>query len=452
MRFMGLDIGTSTICGVVIDASEGRVISSVTERNPGSIRGSEPWEALQAPEKIYSTVQGVMRRLLRDHSPVSGIGLTGQMHGILYLDGKGRPQSPLYTWQDGRGRQPLRGAGTYASFLSEKSAYPLSSGMGAVTHFYNIRKKLVPDGARSFCTIHDYAAMRLSGLSEPMTDSGDAASIGIFDLEKLRFDGDAISSAGMDASFFPKIVRGCVEIGKMKDGTGVYSAIGDNQASFLAASGSLRKSILLNIGTGSQVSVHLRKFIRVEGLDTRPFMDGGYLLVGAPLCGGKAYAILKKFFESTAQLFSCGPGIDYYSAMSELPFPDEISGLPIVDTRFDGSRREPSCRGAIGNLTVDNFTAENIVSAFLRGIATELFEFYSLFPESTRKRCSRLAGSGNGLRANPLQRRMAEYVFGMKLHLPDCQEEAACGAALSAAVGKGFLKNYDEAATVFGNK
>lgn len=56
---------------------------------------------------------------------VERIGITGQMHGVLYVDGAGQPVSPLYTWQDGRGSQIYREGESYADYLSQKSGVPI---------------------------------------------------------------------------------------------------------------------------------------------------------------------------------------------------------------------------------------------------------------------------------------------------------------------------------------
>ena len=72
----------------------------------------------------------------------------------------------------------------------------------------------------------------------------------------------------------------------------VTVAIGDNQASFLGAAGSENNTLLVNMGTGGQISVLTDQYFETEGIEARPFLGGKYLLVGASLCGGKAYALL----------------------------------------------------------------------------------------------------------------------------------------------------------------
>ena len=60
--------------------------------------------------------------------------------------------------------------------------------------------------------------------------------------------------------------------------------------------------MLVNVGTGSQFSVFSERCMQAEGLETRPMPGGGWLLVGASLCGGRAYALLAEFFAQTARM------------------------------------------------------------------------------------------------------------------------------------------------------
>ena len=67
---------------------------------------------------------------------------------------------------------------------------------------------------------------------------------------------------------------------------------------FLGAAGSENNTLLVNMGTGGQISVLDRSVILRRRESKRVhFFGGKYLLVGASLCGGKAYALLEKFFQ-----------------------------------------------------------------------------------------------------------------------------------------------------------
>ena len=127
MQAIGIDIGTTSICGVVIDIETGELIMSKTKDSNAFIKGVADWEKIQSTEKIITLATEILDSLITSNTSV--IGVTGQMHGIVYYDKFGKNVSPLYTWQDGRGNQPYKDT-TYADFLGG------STGYGNVTDFY----------------------------------------------------------------------------------------------------------------------------------------------------------------------------------------------------------------------------------------------------------------------------------------------------------------------------
>lgn len=428
MKALGLDIGTTTVSAVIVDG--GRVVESVTEKNGYFIESPHPWEKAQDIAAIERTALGVADRLLQKHGDVSHVGVTGQMHGIVYLDACGKPLSPLYTWQDGRGDLPYENGKTYAEALSARTGYALATGYGAVTHFYNLQNGLVPENAAVFCTVHDYIAMRLCGASRPVTDATDAASFGLFDVENGCFDEEQIRAAEMDSALFPSVTDTPV-IGSHACGARVTVAIGDNQASFLGALDGEREGMLLNIGTGSQFSAYSPVYMTAEGLETRPFPGGGYLLVGASLCGGRAYALLANFFRMAGEMLGVLPE-NVYAAMDreaarEEPLSDPITVKPL----FSGTRNDPSLRASITGLSTENFTPRHLITGTMEGMAGELFAMYESYLSAGGKSLP-LYGSGNGLRKNPYLQRCFTRLFASDLILSTDPEEAAKGAALYA--------------------
>ncbi len=141
MHAMGLDIGTTTLSAVVVDTDTGALLDSRTVPNATEIPG-DPWARLQDPNRIWEQVSIITEQLLVAHPSIRCIGLTGQMHGMLYANAQGLAISPLYTWQDGRGDLFLSGEETYAQALSRQLGSPLATGYGAVTHYYNLFQHL----------------------------------------------------------------------------------------------------------------------------------------------------------------------------------------------------------------------------------------------------------------------------------------------------------------------
>lgn len=429
MHYIGIDIGTSSICGVAYNPETGTT-DIVSRPNGASVSSCCSDEKLQDPSAIMACVRSIADELIDAHADAVSIGISGQMHGILYLDIDGNAISPLYTWQDGRGNRQLDSGSSYAEYLTSVSGYPVATGYGLVTHFYNSRNGLVPDNARRLCTIMDYAGMKLTGRRSPLTDYTNGASLGFFDKRSLCFDHEALGRAGIDAAILPDLAPSATLLGQYRN-IPVYSAIGDNQAAFIGSVADRSSAVHVTVGTSSQISVYTPEYVEVATLDTRPLPGGGYILAGAELCGGYSFTILKNFFAETARLI-CGKDMsdsDIYAAMLSVPY--LADSTLSVETLFDGTRQDPGKRGSVTGISSSNFTPQELICGFARGICDALHAYYRLLPPSLQENKTHIVASGNGLRRNHLLRQALEDRFGLPVILSACAEEAALGAALS---------------------
>ena len=430
MKTMGLDIGTTTVSAAVRDDRAGILTTRTLENN--SFLPGKNWERLQDPAVILDISLSLVTQLLQAHPDIAAIGISTQMHGILYLDQNGVPCSPLYTWQDGRGDLPHDDSRSWAAYLSETTGYALATGYGLVTHCYNLHHGLVPEEAAVLCTIGDYLAMVLAGRREPVMDPSNAASLGLYDAVNRRFDSAALEKAGIDPAMLPKpAIHPCLGCGPL--GIPVCTAIGDNQASFLGATSGRTDALLVNMGTGGQISLYTSEAIHIPALELRPFPEGGWLLVGASLCGGRSYALLEQFFRETVKLVT-GQEIMAYDAMARametvIPAAEPLTAV----TLFQGTRQNPQLRGSIQNIGTRNFTPQHLISAVMRGMAQELHQMYRDYLALGGTVPCAIIGSGNGLRKNPHLCRIFSETFGLKLTLSQNEEEAAWGAAIYAA-------------------
>ena len=431
MKVIGIDIGTTTISAVVIQAESMEVIQSKTISNGSFIKTEQDWERIQNAALIIKKAKEVLDEFLGAYGDIGSIGLTGQMHGIVYLDQDGRCTSPLYTWQDGRGNLVEFAGKTLVEQINEKYGVHTAVGYGLITHIYNMRNHLVPEGSVSFCTISDYLGVALTGRKRPLLHTSMAASLGFFNRTARNFDKEKLQAAEVDLSMLPDVTDTVAILGKYQE-IPVTTALGDNQASFLGSVGLRGQTVLLNMGTGGQISVLSDQYFEAPGIEARPFIQGKYLLVGSSLCGGRAYSILEKFFRSYI-IAAGGEDQEQYGTMLQLAQAGEYlsNGMEIA-TFFHGTRVNPSLRGSIGNISEDNFTPESMVYGVLQGMARELYDMYQVIHKGTGITAHQLIASGNGLRRNPVLQRIFERMFGAALTLAPYNEEAACGAAISS--------------------
>ena len=187
MRFIGLDIGTTSLSAVAIDGENGKILKAITVDNDTAVPSCDPDRRMQDPVIIIDKLLKLKNALVNEFAPLDSIGITGQMYGILYLDKDGNPVSPLYTWQDASGSKNYKES-TYAKYLAKKTSYNLASGYGLVTDYVNRDLGEIPETAVTFCTVHDFAVMALTHLKTPLVHSSDAASLCCISIIGSTFD------------------------------------------------------------------------------------------------------------------------------------------------------------------------------------------------------------------------------------------------------------------------
>ena len=462
MRYLGLDIGTTTITAVVLDVSTGEVVTvqsaaNDAERTSGEEKqkGRSEWN----PEQMMQVAFGVVKKAVDASGTVAGVGVTGQMHGMVLVGDDGQPAGPLVGWQDRRGMDILEGNETYCGRMLRLSQEVGAFDRGCRPHpgylgttlFWLAHQGALSKGQLA-AFVPDYAVARLTG-TQPVTDPTNAAGSGLFDIIDRVWQPDLIDRLGLSVDGLPLIRRSATRAGTvtraaadltgLKMGTPVCVACGDNQASFLGSVSDLGESVLVNVGTGGQVSVHVSDVRPTVELEARPFVDGGFLLVGAGLVGGRSYAWLLEFFRVIGKTFFGGTGQeDLYEVMNQLaaetaPGSDGLRSEPL----FTGTRREPDRRGVWTGVGASNFTPGHMARALLEGLVDQFVQLVNEMNHMGAGNRTQLVGAGNGIRKNALLRTILEDRFGMVMRVPAHTEEAAFGAALLGAMSEGGLED-----------
>jgi xylulokinase len=206
--FLGLDIGTSSVKALLIDAEQRTVAEATAALD---VSRPKPLWSEQNPddwvEGVEATVQTVRRHAPDAFARLAGVGLSGQMHGATFLDAADKPLRPAILWNDGRSfaecaelerRVPnfLRRAGNLAmpGFTAPKA-------MWVAKHepevFAATKRILLPK---------DYVRLKLSG--EAVSDMSDAAGTLWLDIAGRRWDEELIAASGLKPSHMPGLVEG----------------------------------------------------------------------------------------------------------------------------------------------------------------------------------------------------------------------------------------------------
>ncbi len=462
---IGLDIGTTSVSGVALDVDDGREVARACREHEADAtpaeRRTDGW-AEQDPERLRATAYAVLGELGASTrsapGDVAAIGLTGQMHGVLLVDETNRPLGNLVTWQD------QRSAGLIDELLAAASPEAwsvtgcrLATGYLGATLAWMVRHEALPAGAATACFIHDWVASQLSGTA-PCTDPSDAGSAGLFNLRSKAWSRELAEALRIPVDLLPTVRESGEVIGTLtaeaagecglSAGTPVCNAIGDNQASFLGSVAEAEPSLLINIGTGGQISWLTDDVGCAAGMEVRYLPIDRKIGVGAGIGGGTTYAWLEGFYRQVLADFgdAAPPPGALFDRMNELAAaaPADAEGLRCRPT-LTGTRFDPSLRGLLEGIDAANLTPANLTRAVLTGLADELHGFYATCDPATRAGHRVIVGSGNALRRNPVLAEIIAARFGLPVQTPMPREEAAWGSALLAASSVGALADLDAA-------
>ena len=176
---LGIDIGTTSICALARNTETGKPELVLNRPNRAALPAPVPYARLQNPDILFETVRELLAEATGSLGRPAAIGFSGQMHGILCLDRDGNALSPLYTWQDARAAQDAGDGECFTDRITRLTGYRVPAGYGLATFYANLVRGEVPAGTAKLCTIHDWTAMRLAGLTSPLTHPSDAASLGL---------------------------------------------------------------------------------------------------------------------------------------------------------------------------------------------------------------------------------------------------------------------------------
>ena len=482
---LGIDLGSTsvTVVAVLVSDDKAEYLASVSAPNDSEttsasdrVIGRSEWDIGKMVNRVAITTRALCEKI--GSNDIVGIGITGQQQGCQLLDADGDPIGPFIAWQDQRGKDLVPGSDrSFLELMAERgdaiqrdgglpmfrnAGCPIVTGYTVPTLFWLNHMKQMPSGVAAAITAPEFLAHKLVGSKRPATDATDAAGWGVLDVPKLQWNDDLIGLLGIDRGVFPEIRESCTLRGGltedlaasmgMRSGTPVTIPSGDHQCSFVGAVEDSHSTVAINIGTGGQATVFLEDLTGlshdpIDGtydhgwLELRPHIETGYLLAGVGVVGGRTFRTLKDFFVKTARNVFDVEEVDEDAVYERLVWlanetmEDESTESVISSALFTGSRERPDARGEFSRITPGNFTPGSMALSVFRSMALELAHSYRSAVDLGAGKRSKVVGSGNGLRLNPVLLRCMEDAFGNPVSIGSVREEAAVGAALTAAVG-----------------
>ena len=458
---LGIDIGTSGTKALVCDL-KGRVLS--TAMGEHEIASPHPGWSEQDPQWWWrATIQAVrvvVRKAKVKAADCKGIGLSGQMHGSVFLsdDGPEEPRAlrPALLWNDQRTAAECeaieKAAGGRRKLIGMVGNPALTGFTAPKILWVRDHEPEVYGRIAHVLLPKDYIRFRLTGAYA--TDLAGAAGTLLLDVANRDWSQEALQALDIPPEWMPRTHEGTAVTGTISDQaarqTGLKAGIpvvgggGDQAAQAVGVGAVVPGRVALTVGTSGVVFAPLASYAYEPEGRLHAFCHaapGQWCFMGVML---SAAGSLQWYRDTLA------PEIDFHSLLGEVantsPGSDGLLFLPYLS----GERTphpDPLARGAFVGLTVRHGRA-HLTRAVLEGVAFGLRDSFEMIKQSEAGReINEIRVSGGGAR-NPLWRQILADVLQSPLTTVEAVEGAAYGAALLAGVGAGVWPNVEAAADV----
>jgi len=446
---VGVDVGTTGARGVAVDEA-GEVVASATSAY--ELRTPRPLWTEQDPRDWWRGVEVVLGRLAGEvGSRTVGLGLTGQMHGSVFLDRAGEVIRPALLWNDQR-------TGKQCSEISERvGAERLAriTGNPALTGFQApkvlwLREEEPERYARVAHVLlpKDYVRLRLTG--ELATDASDAAGTLFLDLRERRWSDTILDALEVPEAWLPAVYES-------PEATGAVSAE-------VASALGLPPGIPVAAGGGDNAAAAIGTAIVHDGILSSSIGTSGVLFAhtetASPDPSGRIHAFCHAVPQRCCLLgvtLSAGgslrwwrdvTGLDYDALIGEAetvgPGAEGLIFLPYL-TGERTPHLDPEARGVFFGLTARH-TRAHMTRALLEGVLFSLRDTLEIMRELGVRPATVVATGGGS--SSPLWLRLQADVYGTVIRRTVIQEGAAYGAALLGHVAAGTFASVEKAAQV----
>jgi sedoheptulokinase len=443
----GIDVGTTGIELLLADLERFRIAARFSAPVRRILSGN-PYAFEQDAAGIAASVRELFGKL---KLPVSSVGVTGQVHGIVYTDEALKPLSPLYTWLDRRGVEPWKGS-TPQSALEEKTGIRLPAGWGLLTHYANRLFGRVPAGARRVMGIAELVAGILTASPLSRTDDSMMASFGAWESPGVYRNSLIAEVFSPDCPAFLEAAPPFAVAGKLvkevfPGAAPVAYPVGDNQTGFFGAIPRPDESCLISIGTSGQISFFSTSAACPAGMELRPYLGKGYLRVGATLTAGKSYEALFALVKEIIHVSGGRIGDEAVFALMKQAAKAAGKTSLVFETTLGGTRREAAKRGAITGIGLDNFRLGDLALSAIDGIVREIADFTVPAGGASLDGISYVTVTGSAPEKNALFIEAVRRQFGRDVRIP-AFNGAGFGAAIIGAVAAGLVKDSETAGLI----
>jgi xylulokinase len=459
---LGIDIGTSATKTIAID-EKGTILASASAEYPCD--HPRPGWSEQSPglwwDATKKTVQQVLSSGKFQASDVAGVGLSGQMHGSVFLDSAGDVIRPALLWNDQRTAAECQEIETKAGgreALIRLVANPALTGFTAPKLLW-VRKHEPAswERVRQVLLPKDYVRYRLTGTFA--TEVSDASGTLMLDVANRRWSRELLAKLDVDPALLPSChesqeVSGQVsELGSKATGLPIGTPVvggGGDQPAGAVGNGIVRQGVVsATMGTSGVVFAH------ADTLGFDPLgrlqrgchaVPGAWHVMGVVLAAGGSFQWFRNELGKAEVEMARKKGEDPYFLLTDEaaiagPGAEGLFFLPYL-TGERTPHFDPDAKGAWVGLTVRHGRA-HLIRALLEGATFAMRDSLELIREMGVK-IDQVRLSGGGAR-NALWRQIQADIYGCDVHTLNSTEGPAFGVALLAQVGTGGFASVPEA-------
>ena len=448
MYYIGIDLGTSSTKMLLLD-EQGVIHAEVAHDYP--LEFPQPGWSQQDPAHWWQAVKKGMPQLLKgiDAGSVAGIGVAGQMHGLVVLDESDNIIRPAILWNDGRtakqvdylnnviGKDKLSKLTANIAFAGFTAPKILWMQENEPENFAKIARIMLPK---------DYVNYLLTGVHA--CDYSDASGMLLLDVEHKCWSREMLEICGVQERQMPKLFESYECIGTLKpevaaelglpETVKVCAGAGDNAAAAVGTGVVGQGGCNISLGTSGTVFISSKSFgvDDTNALHAFAHADGGWHLMGCMLSAASCNKwLLEDIFKTNDHAAEQAPILDDKLGRNHVFFLPYLMGerSPINDT---------NARGTFIGMTMDT-TRADLVQAVLEGVAfairdsVEVARSLGITIDS-----SMICGGGA---KSKLWKKIMANVLGAELRSPASEQGPGMGGAMLAMVACGAYESVGAA-------
>lgn len=449
---IGVDLGTSATKTILVDQN-GKIVAEASVKYP-MYQPENGW-AEQDPsdwsEAAISTIKSVVEKGQVNGKDVRGIGISGQMHGLVMLNEENQVIRRSIIWCDQRATKQVE----------EMLELPMAGWTAAKILWIRENEPELFAKCRHIMLPKDYVRFILTG--KYATDASDASGMQMLDvknrcwsqeiLDFLKVDrellGDVYESPEVVGNLLPKIAEKC----GLSTETVVVAGGSDNACAAIGTGIVREGQAFTTIGTSSIVYTHLKKYQEIpEGALHLCCcaVPGCWHTMGGPQSAGLSIEWMKNNFCQDLIQKAEEENVSFYDKINELTKDIPIGSERLIYLPFLMGERtphiDPKYRGAFIGLNIIHGQA-HMLRAIMEGVVYSLADCNEILKKlGTEVVSMRACGGGS---RSPVWRKIMADLYKCDVHTLKQEEGPAYGAAILAGVGTGIYSSIQEACDAF---